>query len=241
MPETITSKDNKRIKELVKLQDHPSPDRFLIEGEHAVEVAYSRGLLDELYTLEDPSLQGVMTFLITESICKKVSKAASFEKCFGVAHLNRCSSFGSRVLIFDRIQDPGNIGTLLRSASSFGFEDIIFLPGTCSPFNSKAIASAEGALFHLNLHFMAEDEAVETLRKLGYVLYGSALRNAVALEKAELKKTGIALILGNEGRGMSESLLGKTDLNLKISMEKMESLNVGVAGGILMHHLAYLS
>lgn len=237
MPEIITSKENKRIKELIRIQSHPRPDCFLIEGYHAVEVAYQQGYLKEAYALEDPLLQGVETYLVNEAILKKVSKASTFEKIIGICSLPEHKELSNRVLIFDRLQDPGNIGTLLRASASFGFEDVIFLKGTCSPFNFKAVAASEGALFFVHLHFYEEDETIALLNEQGYCIIGSALRDARPMEGYDYPKGNIALILGNEGQGMSSSLLSKTDVNLKISMEKMESLNVAMAGSILMHDI----
>ena len=138
-------------------------------------------------------------------------------------------------MILDRLQDPGNVGTLLRTASSFGFEDVVFLKGTCSPFNHKSVASSEGALFHCHLHFEDGKALIKRLQEEGYRVFGSALRQATPLEKEDLRQEKVALILGNEGQGMSQELLPLTDKNLKISMEKMESLNVAMAGAILMH------
>ena len=235
MAEFITSKDNKRIKELVKLGMRPSPDRFVIEGYHAIEVAFTSHHLKEVYCLEDPHLPNIPTYVVNEAILKKVSKANTFEKIIGVASIETKKEYGNRVLILDRLQDPGNIGTLLRTAASFGFEDVVFLKGTCSPFNYKAVASCEGALFHANLHFESGIDCIQSLKQQGFHIFGSALRNAKPLENCSLKHEKIGLILGNEGQGMSEELLSITDENIKISMQTMESLNVGIAGGILMH------
>ena len=237
-PDIITSKDNPRIKALAKLYDHPSRDAFIVEGFHNVEVAYSCGALKEVYALNDPHLKGIKCTLVNEAILKKLSKAVTFEKIIGVCTLPKYEGFAGDILILDRIQDPGNIGTLLRTAASFGFEDVIFLKGSCSPFNAKAIASSEGSLFHIRLHYAEEAGLVEMLRKEGYTVLGSALEHAEAMETYHRPDHKIALILGNEGQGMSKLLLGETDTNLNITINKMESLNVGIAGGILMHYLA---
>lgn len=237
-PDIITSKDNPRIKALAKLYDHPSRDGFIIEGFHSVEVAYSCGALKEVYALKDPQLKGVKCTLVNETILKKLSKAVTFEKIIGLCELPKYEGFAGDILILDRIQDPGNVGTLLRTAASFGFEDVIFLKGCCSPFNAKVIASSEGSLFHIRLHYAEEAGLVEMLHKEGYTVLGSALEHAEAMETYHRPDHKIALILGNEGQGMSKTLLEQTDANLRISIRKMESLNVGVAGGILMHYLA---
>ena len=235
MAELITSKDNKRIKELLKIQAHPSPDCFVIEGYHAIEVAFTTHCLKEIYCLEDPHLPDIKTFLVTDTILKKVSKAVNFEKIIGIASLKPNGNYGDRILVLDRLQDPGNVGTLLRTAASFGFHDVAFLKGTCSPFNYKAVASSEGALFHVHMWFEDAIPFVQKLKAEGYDVYGSALKDAKPLEDTPLSKGKVALILGNEGQGMSKELLQMTTTNLKISMDTMESLNVAMAGAILMH------
>ena len=140
--------------------------------------------------------------------------------------------------MLDRVQDPGNMGTLLRTALAFGYKDIFLLPGCCSPFNGKVVAGTQGAIFELSLHFPKnEQEAVSMLHQAGYRVVGSALRNSIALGDFKMTTTKFALVLGNEGRGMTETLISQCDQIVKIEMSGIDSLNVGIAGGILMYNL----
>ena len=238
--EKITSKDNKKVKEAAKLLSKGTADSFLIEGHHLVEMAAQSGkLLYYFATAEQP--YSVPGYLVGEDIIKKLSSSVHPEPIVGVAKLsiNRPLQ-GKRVLLLDRIQDPGNLGTLLRSALSFGFYDVIALEGTCSYFSPKAIQSSQGAIFSLNLLRLSEADALALLKERGYPLFGTSLDRASPLEGFVFPDK-FALGLGNEGKGMAKSILEQTDTNIKISMAGIDSLNVGVAGGILMHYAAYLN
>lgn len=235
MPEFISSLHNPRVKTLLDLASHPKKDAFLVEGDHLVGVAFEAGCLDEVYSLAPVQLPSIKGTIVSEQILNKICKSVSKPSIIGVCHLKENEGYLNKILILDRVQDPGNIGTLLRSAICFGFEDILFLDGSCSPLNSKVIASTEGAIFHARLHFGSEEE-VKKLHANGYCIIGSALSNASPLESFALQQEKFALILGNEGQGMSSSLLRLSDINLKIDIHTMESLNVAIAGGILMHH-----
>ena len=239
----ISSTANPRIKELGKLKN--SSSLFLVEGFHLVEMAYlSKSLLEVYFTRELPSyLEGVKATKVSQQVLDKLTVSKTPEGIVGVCKLNpKETPLGDRVLVIDRVQDPGNIGTMLRSALSFAFKDVIFLPGTCSPFNPKAISSSQGAIFKLNLRFLSSEEALlPLLEEENVSLYTTALKDAVPLESYAFKKQErIALAFGNEGMGVSPFLLEKSKARLKIAMEGIDSLNVGVATGILLHSVYVL-
>lgn len=233
--EKITSKDNKRIKRAYALKGKPSDGLFLVEGFHLVEMAFAHGCLKEAFALKPIDYLGELQSIVTEDIIKKLSTSLSPEGVVGVAKEKEPAEISSdRVLLLDRIQDPGNMGTLCRTALSFGFRDVIATPGSCSFFNPKAIQSSQGAIFDLNLHRMDGAAAVGLLKELGYRIVFTALDSSTPAEGFAFPKR-ICLGLGNEGQGMSDSLLALSDDRLRISMSGIDSLNVGVAGGILMH------
>ena len=238
MSEIISSRANPKVKDTVLLSKNPTSERFLIEGFHMVEMAFSAGCLDEVFATKDPGFSGVKTTLVTNEIIKKISVSKNPEPVLGIAHLPQNKPLGRRILVLDRVQDPGNVGTLIRTAIAFGFEDVMFLPGTCSPLNSKAIASTQGALFVANLVICESAEiGFEALRLSGAPVIGTALQGAQDLDSLTISpERGIALVLGNEGRGISQWVRERCEYLVRIPMANIESLNVGVAGGILMHH-----
>lgn len=147
---------------------------------------------------------------------------------------------GERVLYLDFIQDPGNLGTLLRTALSFGFKDVVLSKESCSPYNPKAILASQGALFSLNV--IASKEAatadILSLQKEGYFILGTSLKEAVDFREFKVPARPLVLVLGNEGQGIEPAVLSLCDQAVKIPMAGINSLNVGVAGGILMFALA---
>ena len=141
-----------------------------------------------------------------------------------------------RILLLDRLQDPGNAGTALRSAAAFGFDAVVFLPGSVDPWGDKVIRASAGSLFQV-LVFEAESEAAVVLRlkELHLPLAATALTDAEELADQPWLKQPLALVVGNEGQGISDSLLQAADYRLTIPMlGPTESLNVAVATGILL-------
>ena len=237
----ITSRSNPRIKEIAALKN--KPDRFfLIEGFHLVEMAYQAGQLQLVLATADPKLE-VDTILTSPEVIAKLATSVHPEPIVGVAKRQESSpNVGSRALVLDRIQDPGNLGTILRCALAFGFLDVYLLPGCCSPYNAKAIAGSQGALFQLRLHSLSGEETLAELSSLGYEVFGTSLAEAVPMETYPFdKEKKIAVILGNEGQGVGPKLLEKTKANLRISIGGIDSVNVGVAAGILLHHIYALA
>ncbi len=234
MKERLTSVNNPHIKELSCLKKN-NPELFLVEGFHLVEMAIRHGDLVEVLS-SSPYEANCRCVEVTPQIIAKLAQSKTPEGIIGVCKKREETTLSNdRVLFLDRVQDPGNIGTLLRSALCFGYKEIISISGSASFYNPKAIASSQGALFALSLHEnWSQEEAVETLKKEGYYLLGSSLANGADFHSLPPLPKKSCLILGNEGKGMSDYLLSQTDANAYIPIEGIDSLNVGVAGGILM-------
>ena len=141
---------------------------------------------------------------------------------------------GSRYLVLDGMQDPGNVGTIWRTADAFGADGIFLLPGCADPFGPKTVRATMGACFR----FPVWETDLETLRKLlheaGLPLYGTALRaDTEDLRQAELSRGAVAV--GSEGRGISEQVLCACEKTLKIPMrERCESLNAAAAAAVVL-------
>ena len=241
MSERITSRKNQRIVDAAKYCGHPG-DKFLVEGFHTVEMALRDGLVEAIFSLQEYPSPSVPLYLVTPEIIEKLSYTRNPEGIVALCHKKKSKALeSSRVLFLDDIQDPGNIGTLLRTALAFGFRDVISTRKCCDPYNPKALLAGQGALFSLNLLLEADGlEEVEALKKEGYYVVGTSLERAISLTDFAMPEKKIALILGNEGQGVRKEILAKTDINIKIPIASIDSLNVGVAGGILMHALALI-
>lgn len=238
MPDMISSRTNPKILALLQIKEKPSKDAFLIEGFHLVEMAYQRGFLKEVYGTIDPKINGVPFTQISPSVLDKITVSKTPEGVVGVAYLPKEEShLGEKAVLLDRVQDPGNVGTICRSALAFGYHDVIFLPGCANPLGAKAMASSQGAFFGLNLHFLEANEVVDFASSHHSELLATALEGATPLQEAIVPARHI-LCLGNEGKGLSRELLESSSLRLKIEMDGIDSLNVAIAGGILMYVLS---
>lgn len=230
----ITSLQNKTVKDLVLLHNAKARKEkglFIVEGEHLVLEAKENNYLLKAYTI-DPNLEGE---LVSEDVMKKICQTNTVVRQIGVCKLlNKCE-ITDRVLILDGIQDPGNLGTLMRSAKAFGFDSIFLSDTTCDIYNDKVIRSSQGSIFKLNFLRGNKIEFINSLKSTHHV-FNTNVRTGVDVRTVK-KQEKVALILGNEGAGVSEEINNLNLDSLFIKMSNMESLNVGVAGSILMYEL----
>ncbi|WP_078545197.1 TrmH family RNA methyltransferase [Litchfieldia alkalitelluris] len=246
----IESVKNTQVKQWKKLQTKKERDKtntFLIEGFHLVEeaIAYP-DVVAEIIISENvkiPSewdLANINVTIVTEEIIKEISETETSQ---GIAAVCKQVSKpdlkleNSRLLLIDAVQDPGNLGTMIRTAEAAGVDAIIVGDGTVDTYNSKVIRSTQGAVFHLPIIKGNLIDWVHNLKEEGVPVYGTALLNAKPYQEVQ-NQGAFALIVGNEGNGVSKELLSLTTQNLYIPIYgKSESLNVAIAAAILIYHL----
>lgn len=141
---------------------------------------------------------------------------------------------GERLLVLDGVQDPGNVGTILRTADAFGADALILLPGCADPWSPKTVRSTMGACFRLPILSYSLEELTEILEEKHIPLYATALREDTQdIRDADLSRA--AVVIGSEGRGVSEQVLQACEMTLKIPMrDRCESLNAAMAAGIVL-------
>lgn len=229
----ITSVHNEKIKDLVKLgtaKGRKEANRFIVEGPHLVEEAKKCGVLMETYTTKE-EIDGT---LISEAVMKKICNTVTPTSVIGVCKMFDNSLQEGHILALDALQDPGNVGSLMRSAVSFGFNTILLGDGCVDIYNDKVIRSSQGAFFKLSF---IKQNIVDFLSLLeGYTIYSTNVIKGKSVSSVPKTKK-MMLILGNEGKGISEEINNLNFDNLYIPLKNMESLNVSVAGGILMYEL----
>ena len=237
----ITSLDNKKIKKYLKLKNKKHRDMeklFLIEGTHLVEEAIKNNLLVDLIVLEGESFNysKEITY-VSLNIMKKLSNMESIPKVIGVVKfLDPKEITGNKVLILDDIQDPGNLGTIIRSSLAFDVRDIILSLNSVDLYNDKVIRSTQGMLFKVNIIKTNLKEIIPNLKSDGYTILGTDVDDGIDVKKIDVSK--FALVMGNEGQGVSREIKNMCDKNLYIKMNNhVESLNVGVATSILLYEL----
>ena len=231
----ITSLNNNKIKEYIKLKERKNRKKtgeFLIEGRHLVLEACKKGIVKEIILVENASfITDIPVIYVSSDVMNKLSDMESASDVMALCTLLDNEMYGEKFVLLDDIQDPGNLGTLIRSARAFGFNTLI-LDGCVDPYNPKTLRSAEGNIFFISI----VNESLDSLKKKGYEIYSTSM-NGISLESENSFPQKLVLILGNEGRGVREEIQEIADKNLTISMIDAESLNVAVAGSIIMHHI----
>ncbi len=244
----IQSMKNTQVKAWRKLltkKEREKTGTYLVEGYHLVEEAlkYKEEVLEIISSVAIPStwdIKGVSITKITDEISKYISATETPQGIFAVCrkrevHLNTLS--GKQFLLIDAVQDPGNIGTMVRTADAAGIDVVILGKGCVDLYNRKVIRSAQGSHFHIAIISGDLLFWIEKLQAEKVPIYGTALENGTVFKKVEPKKS-FALIVGNEGEGVSDHLLQSTEKNLFIPIYgQSESLNVAIATGILLYHL----
>lgn len=240
----VTSLENERVKRWTKLQKKKYREEFgqyIVEGEHLVLEAYKAGVLVELILEENENVIVDAPFTyVTKEVIDKISSLDSPCSILGVCKkIDSNEIVGNKILILDDIQDPGNLGTIIRSAVAFNIETIILSENTVDLYNSKVLRATQGMIFHTNIVKMNLDVAINEIKSRGIVVYGTNVVlgvDASTLESSDKEK--YALVMGNEGKGVRDEIADICDKNLYININKnVESLNVAIAASILLYEL----
>jgi TrmH family RNA methyltransferase len=253
---TITSPQNetyKRWKKLLSRKGRETYGTLLVEGEHLVEEALRAGLSirswivregngeskwEKFWTFAEGKVYRLPPQLFaqlveTESpqgIVVEVGKP-KWEEDQLPLYEDRSVTF----LLIDAIQDPGNLGTILRTAQAAGVDGVYIGRGTVDPFQGKVLRSSMGAVFHLPLFFVNLEEAMPALKQKGIKIFGTSPHAGTSHFEVNYPKK-VAFLLGNEGRGVAPHLQELVDSSVKIPMPgQTESLNVSITAGVLLY------
>ena len=231
----IESRQNQNIKDLIKLSNpkfSKEKKLFKIEGFHAFEMAKESGGLVSVFVTKEIKDLDVPQYLVSESIMESISSSKSPQGIISVCKFLQPKSIeSSKVLLLDNVSDPGNLGTILRTALAFGYNDVI-LKGGCSQYNEKVLQSTQGAIFKLNI---LNDFDITSLK--GYEILATEIKGSVDLSTISRINKHV-LVLGNEAHGVSKEILDIATKRIRIDIENIESLNVAVAGAIAMYQLS---
>lgn len=252
--ETIRSRQNGRLKNLRQRflrSDRTEDGLIAIEGEHLLEEAVRSGLrIDTLFLREDRELTNELLlgnpltfFVATDAF----DYACATESPQGVAALIEAPRWSLDallqvanpvLLVLAGLQDPGNVGTIIRTAEAFGATGILLTPGTVHPWNQKVLRASAGSSFRLPVIFLDEDALLERLRAKSIPLYATSPQAETSLVNASLKPP-LAFVIGNEGAGIPMSVLGYCSGAIHISYSgPVESLNAAVAASILLYEIS---
>lgn len=239
----ITSLNNDKIKEYIKLKERKNRKKngeFLIEGRHLVLEACKKGIVKEIILVENASfMTDVPTIYVSSDVMNKLSDMESSSDVMALCSLLDNEMYGERFVLLDDIQDPGNLGTIIRSALAFNVDTIVLSPNTVDLYNSKVIRATQGMMFHINIVIKDLKEVIEDLKSKKIPVYGTKVDGGMDVKNLSYRDHNkYALVMGNEGNGVSDEILNMCDEFLYIKMNpKVESLNVGVATGIILYEL----
>ncbi len=257
----LTGSQNPLIKEVRSLRNKSSRDEkglYFIEGARFVEEVvkeYLKGAADIKYivvsdsfadtadkdALTDPCVKrGVKVYHIPDALFESISDTRNPQGILAVMgihkkHLRDAEVSGGLLVILDGIRDPGNMGTIIRTADAAGCAGVIIPDGCVELFNPKVLRSTMGSVYHLPIwHCGSIQEAMSFCKENGFSLYASHLEGAVSIYDADLSDN-TALIIGSEADGISAEALHHADVLVRIPMDgRAESLNASVAAGVMI-------
>ena len=257
--EIITSVNNQRVKDVANLKQkkyRTETGAFFAEGLRAVIEAVQFADLSELFFIktEENKLteiiktaeeKGVRLYCVDEKVMAKLSDTKAPQGVLAVIKMPKdrlqklnpgtSSDNNAPVIMLDRVQDPGNLGTIIRTADAVGALGMILLEGCVDAFSPKVVRASMGSLFHLPvIQDVFPEEALTWCYRHGYEPAATALKNAQNMYKADLSKK-MAFIFGNEANGVAEELQAAAETRLFIPMAgQAESMNVAMAAGIVL-------
>ena len=234
----IDSVNNEKVKYFKRLRDKKyilEEKKYIVESEHLVEEAYKSGLLLEVITSKSNVNYDIKTTLVSEKVLKSISLLPSVPNIMGVVKYKEGNEIvGNKIVLLDNVQDPGNVGTIIRSALAFNVDTVILSNDSVNLFNDKMIRSSEGTIFKMNVIKMDLRSAIEKIHSLGIKVYYADMNGTIDLDNAKIND--YALVLGSEGKGISDYIKELSDESINIPMNNLcESLNVSVTGGIIMY------
>ena len=249
---TITSKDNHIYKNALRLTKKKYRDEtgmYLLEGVKPLEDALDMGISVETIFIrekpedERPVPDGAPAVMLAGKLFARLSQTESSQ---GVISVVRKREYGEddfiaavgngNIVVMDRLQDPGNIGTIIRTAEAAGYGGIVMVSGSGDVYSPKVVRAAAGSLFRMPVIYAGSaEEAADFVKKMDKRLTVTCLDASRDCFQEDLT-CETALVIGNEGSGVSDVLLERADVRVRIPMEgSIESLNAAVAAGILMY------
>jgi len=231
----ITSMHNDLVKYWVSLKTKKVRDKerkFIVEGDHLINEARKNNLIEYIISCVDENAD----YFVTKEIMEKISDQQSISYNIAVVNFIPEDSINGNVLILDNLQDPGNLGTIIRSATAFNINTIILSNDCVDFYNPKVVRATEGMIFNLNIIRRNLSEIIPTLKNIGYKVIGTDVKKG--FDVRNIKKENIAIVIGNEGSGMKDETKNMCDefINIKM-MDTCESLNAGVVASIIMYEV----
>ena len=240
----IKSRKNKIVHDTIDLRKNKVSNEkqlFVIEGEHLLEMAIKAN--NVFYILTNKYIENIdekiYQYVVTDDILSKISINKSVPNVIAVCrYINSKIDETKNILYLDNVQDPGNVGTILRSALAFSNYNVILSDDSVNKYSEKVIQASQGALFSLNIQ-TSDVAFIKFLKNSGYKIIVTILSsNSINLEDFCFKKDEkYVIVVGNEGQGIRKEIIDFADYKVFIEMQNIDSLNVGVAASIMLYKL----
>ena len=247
----ISKVEIKKVRSLNTKKGRDLYNLILIEGKRLVEqilnsnFSFSKIWFTEVFKSNNASLinqlEDIEIDLISEQDLKKIKVTQNSSGIIGVIKPPKgdIEKINQRMIILDSVADPGNLGTILRTANWFGIRNIVLSEGCVDQYNPKVIRSAMGAHFSMNIVNAKIDAYIKKLQSKGFQIIGADLDTDNSIEDFNLGTDKWSLVMGSEAHGLSQSVSDLINHKIKIpQIGKIESLNVSVACGIFLYHIS---
>ncbi len=242
--EKITSVNNQLIKDLFSLQQKKArltQNKFLIEGLHLVEEAYKTNNLEIVLSTDETLLsnfKNTKNILVNDLIINKLSTTKNPQNIIGVSPIKENKyTEADQYVVLDGINDPGNLGTIIRTSLALGVNNLILSNNTVDVYNEKVVRATQGAIFKANIYYTDLKEIYTKLKQENIKIITTSLNAKKTLNEIE-KIEKFALVVGNEANGISEVSIKNQDETIIIPIKNdIESLNVAVATSIVLYTL----
>lgn len=235
----INSINNEKIKKYSKLLQKKYRDEtnlYLVSTDHLVREAIKNKSVIEIFLLEGKDNNYGNVNIVTETVMRKLTNLKTLPNVVAVVKKREEKDINGNVILLDGVQDPGNVGTIIRSAVAFEIDSIVLGNGCVDVYNEKVLRASEGMINNVNIIKKDLVDVIMDLKVNGYEIIGTKVDNGTNIK--EIKSNKFALLIGNEGNGVNESLLDLCDKYAYIKMKNScESLNVGVATSIIIYEL----
>lgn len=236
----LSSINNDKVKFWQKLSQKKYRDiekLFLVEDEHLVNEALKMNVVKEIITIDKDAKYSVTTYYVTDKIMKLISSQVTSAKVIAVCHQLQERKADGNIIVLDKLQDPGNLGTIIRSAVAFDFDTVVLSNDSVDLYNPKVVRASEGMIFHINI---IRTNIIDFLQNLDdeYLKITTDVESGKDIKDINFNKC--AIVIGNEGNGVSEEvkIICNEKVYIKMS-DNCESLNASVSASILMYEVSH--
>lgn len=253
----ISSATNQQVKDIIKLQKQAKyrhkTSLFITEGIKMLYEAADSGSLVKIYIsgsvmerdVPEKLLKEYPYEIVSDNVFRQISDMVTTQGILGIAKQpvynieDILNDKRHMWLLLDDVRDPGNLGTIMRTAEGAGMSAVIMGKGTADLFNPKTVRSTMGAIFRMPFIYAGDiTDIILNIKDNGYNVYGTAMEGSMVYDKADYTR-GAGIVIGNEANGISDRVLGYITDRIRIPMEGgIESLNAAVAAAVVMYEAA---